>query len=153
MSKFYDQIFNDIQYGVEYRYAPETFFVKYKGEDITDLITDLSFGGQEYLKGNHKKIKDSIKRGIRKNSKLSLKNKKFKFCLTLDNQKYIYSYGYCRFNRFGDINLKLDEYKFLKQHVNSAYSERASLDALIGPVKVSKESIYNGNNITGIKYI
>lgn len=153
MNKFYNQIFKDIQYGVRYRYAPETFYVKYKGEDITDLITDLSFGGQEYLKGNHKKIQDSIKRGIRKNSKLSNKNKKLRLCVVLDDNTYLHTDSFLLVDRFGDMNSKLKEYKYLKEHINSAYTETATLNENYKPCNITKELLYDKKSITGITYL
>lgn len=153
MNKFYSQMFKDIQYGVRNRFAPESFYVKYKNKDITSFIDDKNLCGQMYFNGRYKEIEDCIKRGIRSYSNFSAKVSKLKLCVVLDGKSYLHNTSYIRVERFGDMDLKLKEYKWLKSECDNAYTETVTLAGNYKLDKVDKELLYNKRTITGIMYL
>ena len=58
MCKFSERLMKDVKYGLGYKYAPETFKVEYKGEDITDFLDSKLVTSQHYIKGEFKNVED-----------------------------------------------------------------------------------------------
>lgn len=157
MSKFFDKILENVTYGVRYKYAPETFFVRYNdghiNEDITEFIGDKSLTGQKFLRGDIKEVEDDIKRGFRKYSKFSNRHKPLTFSVILsDNHTILQSRGYRFTNRFEDINVRLNMFKQIKEHISTKTFETAALNGKCEVESVLSKLEYEGLTIKSVKF-
>ena len=152
MCKFSERLMKDVKYGLGYKYAPETFKVEYKGEDITDFLDSKLVTSQHYIKGEFKNVEDAIIRGFRKYSKFSQKNKLVKLHLCLSDGSAICSNLGIR-NRFDNLESRLEDYKVLKEYFNSACTEKYSLDGTYNCAEKSEVRLFEGLSIKGIMYI